>query len=550
MKINYFKISNFKSAKDVELSCQDYNLLIGKNNAGKSNIINAIRFFFDDYKPTHEDFYSDSSLSTDQIWVEAEYEADEEYELSDLPEKYKLENNKYRVRKSINKLDLKAKYQGYTLNENGDEKLESTSFFGARNVSKSKLGDMIYIPALKNVNDEIKAKGNTAFAKIIKEILNESIEDSEEYKEYESVVGKLSDLIRGQDPENKENRQYKCFSEIEGAINEDLASWNCKLSLNLMPLNPEILTQQSADIKLVEPDLNPMEPEKVGHGLQRALLISLIKLWGEAERKKKIRSAEEDDKKIYNSSVKLLLFEEPEVFLHPPQQKNLFHDLKLICEKTDTQIVVSTHSSNFFEDYSEDFNSINKVVKINNVTEIYSVSDSWLSSLIKEEDKDKFKYSLWLNAERNSAFFSDLVIIVEGMTDRILYTYLLKKNYESIKNKSICIFDAGLKSNIAYFMCLFGKLQIDHVVVHDRDNLDRPNHRQWNENIQKYRSEKTKKIIVVEENIEDYLGVEGNKSSLCKNLNMVEHIRNTGLFAEQEKFLFECVLDYAKNNTA
>lgn len=46
MQIKKLHIHNFASIIDQEISLGNYNLLIGENNSGKTNTINAIRAFY------------------------------------------------------------------------------------------------------------------------------------------------------------------------------------------------------------------------------------------------------------------------------------------------------------------------------------------------------------------------------------------------------------------------------------------------------------------------------------------------------------------------
>ena len=43
----------------------------------------------------------------------------------------------------------------------------------------------------------------------------------------------------------------------------------------------------------------------------------------------------------------LILFEEPEAFLHPPQQEILAQNLATMSGNSDQQVICSTHSSHF-----------------------------------------------------------------------------------------------------------------------------------------------------------------------------------------------------------
>lgn len=53
MKITEFHIRNFRSLRDIQLDgLAELNVLIGKNSAGKSNILEGLSFLFDNFSPT------------------------------------------------------------------------------------------------------------------------------------------------------------------------------------------------------------------------------------------------------------------------------------------------------------------------------------------------------------------------------------------------------------------------------------------------------------------------------------------------------------------
>lgn len=49
MRISKITVKNFRSLKGVEIECRQFNVLIGQNNHGKTNLLDAIQWF---YKPT------------------------------------------------------------------------------------------------------------------------------------------------------------------------------------------------------------------------------------------------------------------------------------------------------------------------------------------------------------------------------------------------------------------------------------------------------------------------------------------------------------------
>ena len=58
-RITELEISNFKSIKNIKMDCKRINVLIGKPNVGKSNILEALSFFCDPSTENHKKFLSD-----------------------------------------------------------------------------------------------------------------------------------------------------------------------------------------------------------------------------------------------------------------------------------------------------------------------------------------------------------------------------------------------------------------------------------------------------------------------------------------------------------
>lgn len=55
MKLTRIRIHNFRSMIDADIDIHDFIMLVGANNAGKSNFINALRCFYGDLKWTEDD---------------------------------------------------------------------------------------------------------------------------------------------------------------------------------------------------------------------------------------------------------------------------------------------------------------------------------------------------------------------------------------------------------------------------------------------------------------------------------------------------------------
>lgn len=88
MKLDLIRICNFRSINDIEIKLQNLTLLVGENNAGKSNIIDAIRTFYDDRKFQETDL--PKNRPNEESWIELSYSLNpNEVEL--LPKKPTLE---------------------------------------------------------------------------------------------------------------------------------------------------------------------------------------------------------------------------------------------------------------------------------------------------------------------------------------------------------------------------------------------------------------------------------------------------------------------------
>ena len=87
MKLRSLRIHNFRSIIDADIEVHDYTMIVGANNAGKSNVLAALRAFYEDIKCTAEDSPK-VGKSSDETWVELTFRLTEAEWVS-LADKYK-----------------------------------------------------------------------------------------------------------------------------------------------------------------------------------------------------------------------------------------------------------------------------------------------------------------------------------------------------------------------------------------------------------------------------------------------------------------------------
>ena len=97
MRITSVTLHNFRSYVDACFHLQKYSLLVGANNAGKSNFAKALLVFYEKQSPGKDD-YPLIGTSDDDSWIEVCYEVTQD-EYDNLPEKYQNAQKQLRVRK-------------------------------------------------------------------------------------------------------------------------------------------------------------------------------------------------------------------------------------------------------------------------------------------------------------------------------------------------------------------------------------------------------------------------------------------------------------------
>ena len=88
MKIKRLTIHNFRSIKEQSFDLIDYSLLVGVNDSGKSNIIDAVRMFYDDLKFSEEKDWPKFNTDDNESWIEIKFLLSDE-EFNNLKEEYR-----------------------------------------------------------------------------------------------------------------------------------------------------------------------------------------------------------------------------------------------------------------------------------------------------------------------------------------------------------------------------------------------------------------------------------------------------------------------------
>lgn len=558
MKIAKVIIHNFRSVLDSEFNLEDYSLLVGENNCGKTNIISALRIFYEDNGLRFSESSDFPKLATTdkESWIEIHYRTTTG-EQESLKDEYKSADNILKVRryfKSETNPDLvKANQSNIYAYEGGT--LSTNLFYGAKGVSQNKLGRIIYIPELSKSDDNLKLSGPSPFREMVNYVFGKVIKSS---KSFETLNGSFDKF--NEDFQKETSSDGYSMKAIENEINGELKTWEIKFGIKINPIKPPDIVKSLLSHYIQDNHLlgnKEIDVTSLGQGLQRHLIYTLIKLSSQYIDKK------EEKKKEFSPDFTLILFEEPEAFLHPSQQEQMNLNLQKISTEDNQQIIITTHSPVFVCRNTLALNSIIKIQKNKGQTFTFQIKKEDINSLLDDNlslfklfsdllndagtpaeiktkiksrnlgndspdlalklEEETIKYFLWLDSERSALFFAKHIVICEGASEKIFIDFLMNNKWQELKERHIYFLDAMGKWSIHRFMNLFGKLGITHSVLMDSDN-DKDIHKYINEFIETNKNKFTWHIDSFDTDLENFLGISKPTRSDLKPLNiMMQH---------------------------
>ena len=318
------------------------------------------------------------------------------------------------------------------------------------------------------------------------------------YKEFSESVHSFSDVIRKET--TGDDRSLEGF---ESELNAMLGPWDSEFKLKFQPPTAAEVIKSMLAWDLVDKfHGKTQEIDYYGSGFQRHFIYSLIQLGSQYVGKKPARETSD-----FTPSLHLVLFEEPEAFLHPPSQEILARNLKKLASLEQWQVVCATHSSHFVSKNAADIPSLVRLRRVEKEIKSFQIDDLTWNGIVdanqeingiaekyprmrrelqKEDTKSEMeaiKNFLWLNPDRSSLFFANHVLLVEGPTEVALINRLVDAGKIQNSNCGLYILDCIGKYNIHRFMNLLTNLGVSHSVIHDDDN-DRDEHKDINKLIE------------------------------------------------------------------
>ena len=415
MQIKSIKIKNFRSYQEVELNCSSFNILVGRNNHGKSNFIEALEWFYTGKAPIGE-IRRRNSGHDNPIEVEITF-SNVQMGLEEVSN----ETNKTKILKNIGSDDemtirrTSEKPKQRQLWNSIEDKWVDNPFGGS---SDSPFNNCIprfeFVHTSKNLKEVAAYKSTSPIGQLLSGLL-QSVLSKDESSDFRDFLKKFDALFGEKDPDTGSPSAVRAaLNQIGDNVKGHLVSQfpDCKdVSFDISPPEPEDLLKGYTTT--LDDGVITSAQEK-GDGMQRALMLAIIKAHADFRRQDAVGRSF------------IFFIDEAELHLHPTAQRQLKESLIELAKSQD-QVFITTHSSVFIAD-THDEQSLFAVQKEESITAI--------SKIDKKPELQDTIFEL-LGGHPADLLLPPNFLIVEGKSEQIFISSLIKRFYQDKPNIKI-----------------------------------------------------------------------------------------------------------------
>jgi hypothetical protein len=341
---------------------------------------------------------------------------------------------------------------------------------------KQALPQAVLIQAVRDASEDAKPAAKTPFGLLMNKLVFPAIQKSDEYKQFVGAVQALDAKIRGNGVE-----KFETVKKLENDIHDRMSSIiESKAIVTLDPPDTEKFIGGSAKIKIDDGIETPIHLQ--GHGVQRSLIFALIEVLAKQDSMiKPATDAQETPEGTTPPEAKqratILLFEEPELYIHPHLMRRLQQSLQDISKSQNWQVIISTHSP-FLVDVATDPLSlvILRREKSSLSPKAIQLEKDPFDDNESKHDREALRAALDFHPTVTEAFFAQKVVLVEGDTEVAVLRHekhlLPLANIDKSKIDTTTIVSCGGKWTILGMARLLSKFQIPFRVIHDLDRKD------------------------------------------------------------------------------
>ena len=577
MKLRYFQAQRYRSLREFDIEVDDFTVLIGENNCGKSNFFYALDLFLSaTVRGISQDIFFNRKAD-DPIILTARFDGLTEAEMNKLAawtvdgtltvsKEYALDQagkvtaDYYALMKVPREPWLNQDFEGYGNREivshlpiaeflptSGritkdvyreaivrfkerhpesvqyqDERRKNPA--GYKQVLDGYMPELHLVPAVREATEETKTTSTALLGKLVGVVVRRIAQFNPAFRRLKDAIDAIRTVVEGETPGEK----LAEIRELEQRIQDALSMWDVKVDIGVDPPDAERLFQLGTNLQLDDGLQTGVESK--GHGLQRSLIFALMRVWAEESRRQP-----GDEAPAVRERSNIFAFEEPELFLHPQLCRATYEALKSLS-KTE-QILLCTHSSHFvnMEDY-RNLALITKRTQADGTKALRVTTDLFEGN---EERKKRFNMIRFFNPDRSEVFFARKVALVEGGTEKSVIPVVARRL--GVFDHTVSLVDCAGKFNLTLYMKVLNAFHIRYLAVYDEDPVpqelqpggskhDPDKHKearntfQENQNIEAECNREFGNTRMVPGKLEDVLGIsESHAEKVGKPYAAVEH---------------------------
>ncbi|MDA8079107.1 MAG: AAA family ATPase [Nitrospiraceae bacterium] len=396
MRISRIQIEYFRSLQRVDITPGNFNVLVGQNNHGKTNIFEAIEWFYTGKGEVQEIRHCDADPKC-EVSVTIEFAGVQNgiKDISNKDNQTKLlnilgDNDVMSVRRSSASPKDRSIYHPASK----EWKKQPT---GADSAFNNCIPRFEFVEATKSLKDVTQFKNTTPIGQMLSGVITDILEKDPTYQKFretfeslfQSEKSKVKATLDGLSAKVREHlaQQFPDCSKVEFSVSE--------------PAFDEFLKNYKTRLD----DGVETTAEEKGDGMQRALMLAIIKTHADYRRDQALGRAF------------IFFIDEAELHLHPTAQRQLKTALLALAQSVD-QVFITTHSSVFIAD-EHPAQLILKVEKIDKTTTVEPID---------RFTKQHVVYGL-LGGSPADLLLPPNFIIVEGPSEDIFLRSVIERFY-------------------------------------------------------------------------------------------------------------------------
>ncbi len=456
-RISHLTVRNFRACREVSLPLEDYTPLVGQNNAGKSTILQAIAWAL---KPTallSADFFDPNAPIEVAVCIDGV--TDEV--LDRIPEKRHRKaiepycrSGRLWIRATATGVGGKAvKKEVWEIALCPDDGLPSNWRAyptGLPDAVSVLLPEPLVVQAMHDIGEDLgKAKAGTTIKGLLDEIMVPLLTA---HAELTAALDTIRHILTA-DGDNRSDYLKQFDADATNVVAQFFPGLTLDLDLQGVDIKEFF---KAGDLYVTDEVTGDRRRfDQMGTGTQRAIQMALIRYLAET------RNGDTD-----KSSRRLLLVDEPELYLHPQGVRRLRQSLASLAN-SGFQVVFSTHSPLMLSRE----NAADTVVVTKNCEKGVTVRKP-LRQAVEDAIDGAQSQSRTLFELSNLAeiYFAERVVICEGKTDRRLLPLAYEKLFQQSPDLDHIVFvSLGSCSDIPKALPVLAAMGIRACAVADLD---------------------------------------------------------------------------------